>query len=511
MKRFASLFLAAWMLLPLLVSCASNPSGDDAVTGTTAAAESTSVAETTTEDPNDRSKVKDNVPDDLKFDGETIRIVMRGTPGDGGLITLYDVEGSDNVGDYVTDGVWERNRQAEERLNVTMELSGYAGALGDVSAAIKTLVMSGSDEFDYIHSTGNTNIINSLNLYLRDLADMPHVDYSAPWWWEEVNKSVTLDGKTYNYIYGDSLIHCYIQTGVFYYNKALYEDVFGDPDEMYKVVMDGKWTIDKLIELTEAGYSDVNGDGVPNDGDIFGAMKSKSPADEAPHFLEGFDLSLYTRGEDGSLVIEFDQERCMLGVEKLNQYNMSTPGLYNSDQTIDNGSAKYFSEGRFIFFPARFARVLHSTFRDMEDPYGILPFPKLDEEQKEYKSLSHCSSTNISVPKTVSDDKFEIVGAWLECITAESWRSIMPLFLEMALKMKYSQDSMSGQVIDIVVNSVSKNTLHEYGAFSSNIYTSVLINNATGPNNNFASSYRKVGPAAQKSWDKAVENLLKEG
>jgi len=84
----------------------------------------------------------------------------------------------------------------------------------------------------------------------------------------------------------------------------------------------------------------------------------------------------------------------------------------------------------------------------------------------------------------------------------------MPQFLEVALKMKYSQDSMSGQVIDMVVSSVSKNTLEEYQTYSASIFTTALVNNAKAGTNNFASAYRKLGPAAQKQWDKAVDKLL---
>jgi len=506
MKKFSRALALALICALLLPACAQD--GTEQTTDTTAAVADTTAAVETTADPNDRSHVKDNVPEDLKFDGETIRMVLRGTPGGTGYINLYDVEGTDNVGDYVTDGVWERNRNIEERLGVTMDVQGFGGSLGEVQTQIKSFVMAGSDEFDYIHTTGNTNITQGVNLYLRDLANLPYVDYSADWWWDSVNKDVTLDGKTYNYIFGDMLIYNYIQTGVVYYNKALYENAFGDPDEMYKVVMDGEWTIDKLMELTAAAYSDANGDGVPNAGDIFGSMKTQNQGEETPHFLQGFDLNLYTRDDEGKLVIEFDQERCITAIEKLGQYNMNTTGLFHSDQSIDDGSGAYFVQKYSVFFPARLARVLSADFRNMEDPYGILPYPKLDVEQKEYKSLIHNSSTNLSVPKTVGDDRFAIVGAWLECLSAESWRSVMPQFLEMALKMKYSQDSMSGQVIDMVVASVSKNTLDEYGTYSASIFTTALVNNAKAGTNNFASAYRKLGPAAQKTWDKAVDKLL---
>jgi hypothetical protein len=271
--------------------------------------------------------------------------------------------------------------------------------------------------------------------------------------------------------------------------------------------MDGEWTIDKLSELTAAAYSDANGDGVQNVGDIFGSMKTQNQGEETPHFLHGFDLNLYTRDADGNLIIEFDQERCVLAIEKLGAYNVNTTGLFHSDLTIDT-SGTYFAQNYSVFFPARLARVITPEYRNMENPYGILPYPKLDAEQKEYKSLIHNSSTNLSVPKTVGDERFKIVGAWLECLSAESWRTVMPQFLEMALKMKYSQDSMSGQVIDMVVSSVSKNTLEEYQTYSASIFTTALVNNARAGTNNFASAYKKLGPAAQKQWDKAVDKLL---
>ena len=40
------------------------------------------------------------------------------------------------------------------------------------------------------------------------------------------------------------------------------------------------------------------------------------------------------------------------------------------------------------------------------------------------------------------------------------------------------------------------------------VITTALVNNAKNGTNNFASAYRKLGPAAQKTWDKAVDKLL---
>ena len=492
------------LLVSLLPACAQKQPDAPATSGVPAVTAAPEDADTTAPDPNDRSRVPDHVPDGVAFDGESLRLLYRTSD----FIEKYDVVGTDNIGDYVTDGVWARNTKVEERFGITLDtVSTDSGALAEVSSAIKQIVMSGSNEYDYIISTGNTTIVNSLNNYLRNLADLPYADYTAPWWWDEVNRAVSLDGKTYNYIFGDMLIYCYIQTGVVYYNKTLYENAYGDPEEMYKTVMDGKWTIDRMMELTSGAYVDANGNGVEDAGDIFGAMKTQTQGEETPHFLTGFDIPMYYREDDGHLVIEFDQERAVTAIEKISRFFSNTTGVFHSDQTIDSGSAAYFAEDCAIFFPARLSRVLHETFRSMTSPYGILPYPKLDEAQSEYRSLIHNSCTNICIPKTVAEDRFTMIGAVLEALSAESWRSVMPLFLDTALKVKYSQDQMSGQVIDLVIAGVTKNTLEEYNSFSGGIFNSCLATLAKTGGTNFASTYKKALPAAQKTWDKAVAAL----
>ena len=82
----------------------------------------------------------------------------------------------------------------------------------------------------------------------------------------------------------------------------------------------------------------------------------------------------------------------------------------------------------------------------------------------------------------------------------------MPEFLNTALKFKYSQDELSGKVIDLVLDGVAKNTLYEYRDYTADIFITCLINPSNG-SGNFASSYAKVRPAAQKTWDKAVAGL----
>ena len=100
-----------------------------------------------------------------------------------------------------------------------------------------------------------------------------------------------------------------------------------------------------------------------------------------------------------------------------------------------------------------------------------------------------------------------LIGAAVEALCAESWRSVMPQFLDSALKLKYSPDQMSGQVVDLVIAGVAKNTMDEYATFTADIFKQCLTQAAFG-SANFASTYAKLQPVAQKTWDKAVAKAL---
>ena len=61
----------------LFASCTSDTGADTTVTTTAAEGETTAAAaETETADPNDRSNIKDNLPDNLDFGGRTFAIYV---------------------------------------------------------------------------------------------------------------------------------------------------------------------------------------------------------------------------------------------------------------------------------------------------------------------------------------------------------------------------------------------------------------------------------------------------
>ena len=56
------------------------------------------------------------------------------------------------------------------------------------------------------------------------------------------------------------------------------------------------------------------------------------------------------------------------------------------------------------------------------------------------------------------------IGAVVEAMCSESYRSVIYPFYETALKTKYSRDSMSGQCIDIIVDTCTINFIYTYNS-----------------------------------------------
>ena len=75
MKRKIFAFLLALSTLLSVTACSGGTSEDTGSADTTGAVQDTAVPETTTVDPNDRTQVKDSLPDGLKFDGDSLRIL----------------------------------------------------------------------------------------------------------------------------------------------------------------------------------------------------------------------------------------------------------------------------------------------------------------------------------------------------------------------------------------------------------------------------------------------------
>ena len=440
-----------------------------------------------------RATAPDNLPDNLNYNGATISVLFR----DG--IQEYEATGEAGT-DIVYQAVYERNASVEARLNIKFDWCPTSSSgLNATKTEIVNLLSTYVDDYDYILTTNNTILSAGMNSYLWDFNTAMHIDLNQPWWWMSCIEEMSLDGKTYNYLVGEMNLTNFMKMSAFYFNETLLKNQLGlTAADMYAKVDNKTWTLDELNRLVSKCYFDKNGDNSANYGDIFGMPIAGNETINQMVLSTKFDI--YKRNDDGSINILLNNNRMIDVCDKLTRLVHENSGVYIQKKIDDKSGydtfvVEDFTKGSYVFMAQRFSAVCTETMRQMTDNYGIIPYPTL-EEGDEYVSFIQNSSTCVSVPYAVDDDRFVRVCAVLEALSAEAYRTVTEKFYELALKSKYVRDDTdSPRMIDIIYNSSAKFFLEEYKANADDIMA--IMASAIVGNNSVSTLYAQKGSAAE--------------
>ena len=209
--RTAAFLLAALMTVPIMNSCggsADTPSAD-----TTGAAETT--AETV--DPNDRSLIKDNLPDNLDYTGRTFTSMVASPSEQGPFIAGVE----ESTGDIVEDAVIARNLAVEERLGIDLIYDVRTDVEGsNIDVEVSKYLLAGDSTHDlYVgHQWGLTKLL--VNGGIIPVEELDYIELTQPWWWKEYMDELSLGGDTHYYYVGDFFLHALRFASVAIFNKG---------------------------------------------------------------------------------------------------------------------------------------------------------------------------------------------------------------------------------------------------------------------------------------------------
>ena len=154
MKKSTRIFSAvlAGLLLMSAVSCSS---GTDSKETSKETAGGQTSGETTAETEEETKKYLDDIPDNVKFDGDTVSFLASFTSSS---IALLD---NDDPTEVVNDAVYNRNLIIGERLGVNIEIArGATTGYGEFNSVVTNAVAAGTEEFDVLcgHTRFNINL-----------------------------------------------------------------------------------------------------------------------------------------------------------------------------------------------------------------------------------------------------------------------------------------------------------------------------------------------------------------
>ena len=492
MKRQTSA-LALFLALGMMVTTAC---GGSAAPADTTAPQN---PDTTTAEADD-GFIDDALPE-LDFEGKPIRVLYRED-----VVNAFYV--AEQTGDIVDDAVYKANSAVEERLNVNFELITAAGSANADRTTfmnlITTSVLAGDNAYDLTGVLSyNMPTLIQQGVYL-DLNEVKYLDFDKPWWIQDLTDLASLHGKLY-FASGDISLELTQRIFCMLFNKNLAETL--GTEDIYKLVSDGKWTLDKAAEIGTAAYSDLNGNSEMDPEDRYGLVVTDY------NHMSGFEGSLglqeTSQDADGIHHIDFGGERVVNAIQKLVTVFGENNGVFYQTESDANSNEPHqpyyamFKGGRLLITTTEFHQI-SSIYRDTEDDYGVIPYPKLDEAQDGYYTLARNVYSSFGIPKTCADP--DMVGAVMEALASENYRTTSPVYFETALKVKYSHDDVTSQMYDIIKNGLKFNFGFTFNAATGNFANNFIdaVNQGDG---NWASTYASKKDAAEQKLQKFYEDV----
>ena len=445
-SRILASLLAILMLAGTFVACGQPVPEQD-----TSAATQGPVSQATEEVSEAATELTDDLPDNLNYGGDEIIILSRYREG----WTSGEISVAGLNGDVVNDAVYERNTAVEGRLNVEIvSIEEVGDDAYTVINKVATAVKAGTHEYDILAAACYVTLNESLNGTFTDLRKSIYLDFDQPWWSQGYNEVVEYHDAQFAGL-SSALLSQYRFAFVTLFNK----DMFTDHSQpfLYEYVENGTWTLDKQISLVPLFHQD-NGNGVQDEeGDIYGLV-SNDYASTDPYWSSCM-VDIIKKDENGDYVYVFDSGKLHDVCEKTQRLFYGTDGgTYDYKmEELNTEQAKIrdmFARGGAAMATLRILELESGVMRGMEQEFGVVPMPKYDEIQKEYRTLLHDQFTVFSIPRTIESERFDEMGAVLEAMASVSYKIVRPAYYETTLRTKIAKDPQSAKMFDLIIDNI---------------------------------------------------------
>ena len=410
-----------------------------------------------------------------------------------------DVLAEEENGDGVNDAVYRRNMIIMDMFNCTIAEQKYNESSA-LLAGIKKSVDSGDGQFDaaYIRFGPNLNALSTGN-YLHDLTRTANIDLTRPWWDQNCIAQTSIAGRLFA-VAGDIEILDKGAINAFVFNKQLWVNY--QIENLYSLVKEGKWTLDKLLELSKQISEDLDGNGQMDENDRYGLLYYR---DSIPAFLTGTDEYIAKKDENDLPYMSFNSEKLYNSLEAIYDVIYDENVAFHSmrafgDAGFEAGGVKMFQDAQVLLMYIRMTEI--EPLRGMETDFGILPFPKYDENQKNYMSLVNAVvGSALAIPSTADPD---ISGAVLEAMAYESRYTLLPAYYDVMLKTKISRDSDSEEMLNIIFGN---KTYDLGGIYAFGGIETELMYHTVDLKRTMASFYEKNEAKAERDIEKLIASF----
>ena len=281
----------------------------------------------------------------------------------------------ESSGDALSESIFARQEKIRDYLGVEIVgTSGYEHTT--YTEGFKTSVKNKDDSIQLMLSHVHSGIESLITgNYLRDFTTIEEINLDNDYWNMNFMDGLSINGHMY---LGNSDYNI-LYTNVLTYNKTMM-DQYGDvlESDVYTMVTDYKWTLDKMISLASLVYVDATSDGKTQD-DTFGITGVQWV--EFIGFLHASGLNYIGVGDSGNHEVvvynALNQAKTADLVEKLAAMVASDYAWFR--YRIESTPTVSMSSGRALMSLTTTNSLPNLCDYDVD--FGILPYPMYDEAQ----------------------------------------------------------------------------------------------------------------------------------
>ena len=375
----------------------------------------------------------------------------------------------------------------------------------DFLLPLNNSILAGDDEYQMAAGyqyllAYNSALGNFLNWY-----DVPNVTPTADWWDGDFFEAASYNGRTYIASGSLSLSHLY-SSSCFFFNQTMIDSRIDDGSaKIFEAVENGSWTYETFYEYASQCTVDNGGDDVWDQSDIYGFATNMSTALDG--FLYGFDIGFSYRNDSGEIKLNSMGEKIVnITVAINNLINVSGHTFRQSMDDFEGVSifTGMLSTGNAAFSTGRLEDA--QNLREVDGlNYGIIPYPKWDEQQKKYYSFTLDYSTAFVIPRTVKDPEF--VGTISEALAYYSYEYVRDALYNTVLKYRDAKDQASSECVDLILDGARYDFAYIYAnAWGGTSGPAMLFRECINGKNTYIANGFK---ANQERYETKLESFLK--
>ena len=405
-----------------------------------------------------------------------------------------------DTGEVLGDAITKRNSALEQKYNIKVKHM----KVDNIVDKVRSSVMSGTIEFDGIFAASNDLATMAIEGLLYDLNTVERFDFTKSYWDSNACEQLSMGGKLY---FTNCATNIHALGWAMFFNKYLIEE-YGLTSP-YEMIANNTWTIDNWAEMVKSVNKDLDGDGQMTVADRYGLMTGHSMG---RMFAFASGIRSTTNDEYGKPIVTLVDEKTKLeGIyTKLGAVLSDTEYVCCSecDHKEAHGYAHKWAYARSLFtqdyylFTANDAEDVQE-YAQMEHEFGIVPFPKYDENQELYQTQYPANNNLFALPALILDEErtFNII----EDMNYYSSFIVYPTWFDVILTRRYARDDES----EATLGTLNENRVYDIGqAFDFGGLRTSIMDMDVAKNSNVIRNYERYKKTVQNAIDDAYGKFL---